>query len=35
MSPDFVGLTLLCGIGISTLMQLEPYLGYFYVFPLV
>ena len=33
---DFVGLTSLNGITISTLMQLEPYLGsFFYVFPLV
>ena len=31
---DFVGLTSLYGIAMSTLMQLEPYLRSFYVFPL-
>ena len=33
--PDFVGLSSLYGIAISTLMQLEPYLESFYVFPFV
>ena len=34
-SPDFVRLSSLYGIAISTLMQLELYLGSFHVFPLV
>ena len=29
--PDFVRLLSLYGIAISTLMQLEPYLGYIYI----
>ena len=32
---DFVGLSSLYGIAMSALMQLEPYLWSFYVFPLV
>ena len=34
-NPDFVGLSSLYEITISMLMQLEPNLGLFYVFPLV